>query len=165
MGSIGVFADPAGTVCDLTDQVPGLKTVYVVQIYSIGSTAAQFSLEENHSMMYLSETPTAPYIKIGTCAGPSGYGCAIAYGGCYPSPNMILTVSYFAQALTPTCGWIKVVPDVTVSPPVLATTDCSSPPHLFDVTGGMAYINNDGSCPCNVPVEETSWGQIKSLYK
>jgi hypothetical protein len=165
MGSIGVFADPAGTVCDLVDAMPGLNTVYVVHVYSVGATGAEFSLEENHAMMYLSETVTPPYLKIGTCAGPSGFGCAIAYGGCYPSPNMILSVSYFAQAITPACGWIKVIEDMTVSPPLLVATDCNDPPLLINVTGGMAYINNDGNCPCNIPVEDTSWGQIKSLYQ
>jgi hypothetical protein len=165
MGSIGVFADPAGTVCDLTDNLPGLYTVYIVHVYTTGATGAQFGLEENHLMTYIAETETPPYLKIGTCGGPGGLGCAIAYGGCYASPNMILNIQYFAQALTPPCGWIRVIEDNTVTPPLLVATDCSDPPLLINVTGGMAYINNNGSCPCNIPVEETSWGQIKSLYQ
>jgi hypothetical protein len=29
------------------------------------------------------------------------------------------------------------------------------------------YVNPDGSCDCGevVPVEDTSWGQIKALYQ
>jgi hypothetical protein len=163
-GTLGVFADPGGTVCDLTDAAPGLVLVYIVHMFSPGGTAAQFGIEETHPMTYLSESP-GTYIKIGTCAGPSGFGCAIAYGGCYPTPNMILTIQYFGSGLSPACSYIKVVEDGTAVPPILAVTDCADPPNLLDATGGIGYFNNDGNCPCDVPVEETSWGQIKSLYK
>jgi hypothetical protein len=32
-------------------------------------------------------------------------------------------------------------------------------------TGGDVVINPIEGCFCDIPVEETSWGQIKSLYK
>jgi len=166
-GSVGVFADPAGTVCNLYDSAPGLFLAYVVHVYAPGATASQFRVTSNNAMTYLSEAVTAPYIKIGTCAGPSGFGCAIAYGGCYPSPIMILTLQYFASGISPQCSYFKVEPDISVTPPkadVLAT-DCASPPNLLIATGGTAYINPNATCECDVPVEETSWGQIKSLYK
>jgi hypothetical protein len=163
-GSIGVFADPGGAVCDLVD-FPGLVVIYVVHVYTPGATGSQFSLTENHLMTYLAETVTAPYLKIGTCAGPAGFGCAIAYGGCYASPNMMLMVQYFGNGITPPCGTIQVDVDYTAAIPGMYVSDCADPPNLLTGTGGTAFINNDGSCPCNIPVEETSWGQIKSLYK
>ncbi|MFH1754816.1 MAG: hypothetical protein ABIA59_03855 [Candidatus Latescibacterota bacterium] len=164
-GSIGVYADPMATVCNLTDTAPGLKLVYVVHVASPGATAAQFSIDEVHAMTYLAEAVTAPYIKIGTCAGPAGFGCAIAYGMCKASPNMIITLQYFASGLTAPCGYFRVVEDFSAGKTDVLTTDCASPPNLLIATGGMAFINNNGSCPCDVPVEETSWGQIKSLYQ
>ena len=163
-GGIGVFADPMGTSCDLLDAAPGLVLIYVVHVYSPGATASQFSVLESHAMTYLSEAVTAPYIKIGTCTGAFA-GCAIAYGGCYPSPNMILTLQYFASGITPPCGYIKIREDVAAGKTDVLVTDCADPPNLLVATGGEGFINNDGSCPCNIPVEETSWGQIKSLYK
>ncbi|MFH1754817.1 MAG: hypothetical protein ABIA59_03860 [Candidatus Latescibacterota bacterium] len=169
-GSIGVFADPAGASCNLTDTAPGLKLVYVVHVYSPGATASQFRVTADAGMLmtYLAEAVTAPYIKIGTCAGPAGTGCAIAYGSCVASPNMVLTVQYFASGLTTPCAMFHVLPDISTIPPKTSVlvTNCAVPtPALLIATGGEAYVNNNGSCPCNVPVEETSWGQIKSLYQ
>jgi hypothetical protein len=164
-GSIGVFADPAGASCDLLDAVPGLYNVYVVHVFTPGATASQFAVTWTAGMMFLSESPTAPYIKIGTCSQP-GTGCAIAYGGCIGSPNMILTISFFAQLLSAPCSMFHVIPDQTAPAKTsVLVTDCGDPPLLLNATGGEAFVNNNGSCPCNVPVEETTWGGIKSMYR
>jgi len=165
-GSIGLFADPGATNCNLTDAAPGLMLVYVVHVMSPGATASQFSVtaEPCFAATYLSEAVTAPYIKIGTCWGS---GCAIAYGSCVPSPAMILTLQYFGSGLTSGCCFMHVKPDLSTTPPkaTVLVTDCASPPNLLIATGGEAIVNTDETCNCNVPVEETSWGQIKSLYK
>jgi hypothetical protein len=160
-GSIGVFADPAGLGCDIFDTAPGLVMVYIIHVYSPGATASQFKVEANHLMTYLAELVTAPYIGIGS----SPFGIAIAYGGCFPSPNMILTLQYFASGVSPPCGYVRVVDDPTAIPPGIYVTDCDSPPNLLTATGGSASVNPDPSCNCDIPVEETSWGQIKSLYQ
>jgi hypothetical protein len=162
-GSIGLFADPGGTSCDLQDALPGLYSVYVVHVFTPGATGAQFMVTWDPCMLmtYLSETVTPPYLQIGT----SLTGTAIAYGACVGSPNMITTLQFFAQALTGPCCMMHVVADPTEIPPGIYVTNCDDPPLKLSATGGEAYINNDGSCPCDVPTEETSWGQIKSLYQ
>lgn len=166
-GSIGLFSAPTGTNCDLYDTMPGLVLVYVVHVFTPGATAAQFRVASlwGNAMTYLAESPTAPYIKIGTCYSNTG-GCAIAYGGCMGSPNMILTIQFFASGLTPPCSYLQVMPDITPpAKPAVLVTDCADPPHLLNATGGDVVINPQAGCFCNIPVEETSWGQIKSLYK
>lgn len=166
-GSIGLFSDVMGTNCDVYDSAPGLVLVYVVHVYTPGATASQFIVADmwGNTMTYLSEAVTAPYIKIGTCAGPAATGCAIAYGGCVGSPNMILTLQYFASGTTPTCSYLQVMADPSATPPGIYVTDCADPPNLLTATGGDVVLNPDATCMCDIPVEETSWGQIKSLYQ
>lgn len=165
-GSIGLFSNVGGTNCDVYDTVPGLVLVYVVHVYTPGATASQFRVASNwgNAMTYLSEAVTAPYIKIGTCYGN---GCAIAYGSCRPSPNMILTLQFFASGLTPPCSYLQVMPDISTVPAKTSVlvTDCASPPLLLNATGGDVVINPVEGCFCDIPVEETSWGRIKSLYQ
>jgi hypothetical protein len=168
-GSIGVFSNVTGTNCDLYDVAPGLVLIYVVHTMTAGATASQFRVvcAWGFNMTYLAESPTAPYIKIGTCGGPAGFGCAIAYGSCRPGPNMILTMQYFASGLSAPCSYCQVMPDISITPPKTSVlvTDCANPPHLLNATGGDLVINPTTECMCDIPVEDTSWGQIKSLYQ
>ena len=88
------------------------------------------------------------------------------YDGCLTGPIHILTMTYLCQGLTPPCGYMSVVghPDDLQPGPV--AVDCSGENHL-DVQGYTSYINNDGSCPCvsPIPVQETTWGQVKALFR
>jgi hypothetical protein len=169
-GSIGLFSTPLANNCDVYDAAPGLLLVYVIHVFSPGATAAQFIVNDvtwlAGTLTPLAEAATAPYIKIGTCAmSLGGGGCAIAFGSCVGTPNMMLTIQYFGSGLEPPCGYIQVMADPSATPPGIYVTDCSSPPLLLNATGGDVVVNPDPSCFCNIPVEETSWGNIKNLYK
>lgn len=161
-GSIGLFADPGATTCDVYD-VPGILSIYAVHVFTFGATGAQFMVTcaWGANMMYLSDVVTPPYISIGN----SQTGIAIAYGMCVPSPNMILTIQYFAQGLSDPCSYCQVMADPTANPPGIYVTDCGSPPLLLNATGGDVVVNPEPGCYCNIPVEETSWGQVKALYQ
>jgi hypothetical protein len=163
-GSIGLFADPAASYCDVYDYAPGIVIVYVVHVMTTGATASQFRVDSNSwgaNMLYLSEVVTPPYYAIGN----SQTGVSIAYTYCVPSPNMIMYIQYFAQGLSATCSKIKVVDHPTATPPGIYVVDCSDPPNLLTATGGSVVINPDATCMCDIPVEETTWGKIKSLYQ
>jgi len=162
-GSIGLFADPAGNLCDLYVAAPGLVSIYVVHILSPGATGAEFRVicDETANLLYLSDTVTSPYLSIGN----SQAGIAIAYEECVGSANMILTIQYYAQTSPGTCTSCRVVEDPNAAPPGIYVADCSDPPLLLNATGGEIVVNPDYTCGCYVPVEETSWGKIKSLYK
>ncbi len=160
-GSIGLFINLEGTNCDVYDY-PGIVLIYVVHVYTPGATAAQFRVVCGWGAEFslLSEAVTPPYIS----SGNSQTGIAIAYGTCVASPNMILTLSYFAQGLSKACSYCQVMDDLTVGPPGIYVADCASPPNLLTATGGDVVINPDATCMCNIPVEETSWGHVKALY-
>jgi hypothetical protein len=150
-GFIGIFSKTVYPDCEFSDQSTGLVLAYIFHHNTPGATAAQFKVDWDPcmAMTYLSEAVTAPYIQIGTCAGPSANGCAIAYASCVAAPNMILTIRFFASGLTPACCWMRVAADPSASPPRIYVTDCADPPNLLIARGGDAVINNDGSCPCN----------------
>ncbi len=174
LGALTLSADPSAQTCGISDETPGLLLIYVVHVYTPGATACQFKVREPScsGLTYLSEAVTAPYIKIGTCSGPNATGCAIAYGLCVPAPNMVLTIQYFAQGLTPNCCCMYMYPDPTANPPGIYVTDCADPPNLFTTDGFGIIINEDSSClGCRfddcinpVPVENTTWGSIKALF-
>jgi hypothetical protein len=167
-GRIQVSANQALTSCDIVD-APGLVSVFIYHINTSGATGSQFIVEKTGGagITYLSETVTAPYLKIGTCAGPTATGCAIAYGQCLTGPFLILTLSYIGSGTSAPCGGFAILADPSADPPGLYVTDCQGIPNLLIGLGSTASIANDGSCPCPpiVPVEDTSWGQIKAIYQ
>ncbi len=163
-GSIGLFSDPGGASPCLYELAPSLVTIYVVHVYSPGATASQFMVycESEVALTYLGET--SPYT---TMIGNSQTGIAIAYEMCIASPNHILTINYYGQGLSAPCSRCRVVADPTGFPPGIYVADCDDPPNVLSATGGEMEINADVHCWCYyfVPAEDTSWGQIKSLYK
>jgi len=161
-GTVALFADPYGADCNLWDVVPALVNVYVVHIWHGGATTVQFSAPNPpcSQMTYLSDTQVMPMTL-----GNSQTGVSIGYGGCRPAPTHVLTINYFSMALTGPCCRYPVLPDPTVASGQIEVSDCMY--ILNYATGGRAIINSDQTCPCNypVPVEETTWGQIKALYQ
>ncbi|MCK4776515.1 MAG: hypothetical protein KAT30_17080, partial [Candidatus Krumholzibacteria bacterium] len=75
-------------------------------------------------------------------------------------------IDYFAQGLSPPCSYIQVVADpLAYDPPGIQVADCAFPPNVVNATGGDVVVNPDASCMCNIPVEETTWGKVKALYR
>lgn len=158
-GNVGIFADPAGASCDLNNST-GFMQVNVVHVNSPGATACQFSL-----VVYGTPLTYAGEFSAFNTIGTAPAGVAVAYGSCQVSPIHALTVTYVGMSAP--CDYIAVEGDPTTSPVGIYVTDCATPvPNLLTVDrGGIGYLNNDGTCPCNVPAEDTSWGQIKALYQ
>ena len=163
-GSIGLFVDPGGTICDVYDQLPGLVTVYVVHMYTPGATGSRFMV--NHwswgaALIHLGETVTPPYIGIGSYTT----GITIGYNACVPSPNMIMKLDFFGNGISATCSYIQVVPDPLAVPPGIYVMGCTAPLNWAPATGGDVVVNPDPSCMCDIPVQETTWGRVKALYQ
>ncbi|MFH1754419.1 MAG: hypothetical protein ABIA59_01840 [Candidatus Latescibacterota bacterium] len=170
-GTIGVYADITGATCDLTDY-PGVDAlIYVIHTYTPGATGSQFKLQWHGgaSMTYLGERVTDPYFGKGTAFT----GISIEYGGCMSSPNPIMTLHFAGNGDSPPCSFLLVLPHPAAV--AVQVTDCGAPPNLIVAGSECLVINNDGNCPCNipgwnicpdiVPVEQSTWGQIKVLYK
>ncbi len=159
-GSIGVFGDPGGTDCNIIDAAPALLSVYVVHVNVPGATASQFAAPAPACMAsasYLSDGSVFP-VTIGN----SQTGVAIGYGACYAGPVHILTINFFGSGLTTACCYYEVVPDPLVASGQIEVVDCVE--NLLFATGGIGIVNADGTCFCDVPTQDTTWGQVKSLY-
>ncbi|UCG52169.1 MAG: hypothetical protein JSW58_01030 [Candidatus Latescibacterota bacterium] len=160
-GSIGLFSDTYGTNCSLYDQIPGLVSVYAVHVSTSGATACQFRVEDGPgmNMMWLSDTAWGIWIGCSHCPE----GIAIPYGICLSSPIHVLTMGYFAQAISQDCSWIRVVPPETLPSGQIEMYDCDS--NILYPTGGTLIVNPTDDCQCDVPVDESTWGKIKEMYR
>ena len=165
-GTIQIFSDASLQDCDLTDDPPGPFTVYIYHINTNGSTASSFKvdlLSGGSTVTYLAHN--SPFLTIGHPTESIG----ISYGICQgqTGPFEILSLFLTGAGTSLPCSYIEVVEDPLADPVMIQITDCINPvPNTLPGGGSIGYFNNDGLCPCEtVPVEETSWGQIKALYR
>ncbi|UCG52671.1 MAG: hypothetical protein JSW58_03735 [Candidatus Latescibacterota bacterium] len=160
-GGFALFSDPQGTDAFIIDEMPGLLVIYVVQGYTIGdgATAAQFSAPqpECFEATYISDTQIFP-VTIGN----SQTGVAVGYGQCLTAPIHVLSINYFGEGLTGECCFYWLQPDPNVPSGEIEVVDCNS--QLVFMPGGAGVINPDEGL-CGTPVEPSTWGKVKSLYK
>lgn len=179
-GYIGIYSDEFFTDCHVHDYLTALQTVYVVHQVAPGVTASQFMVEASAgvTMVYLAETSNVPIT-----VGDSQAGVCLFYGGCFPSTILLMSITYFGTGTSAVCSELRVVPYPGLS--AIVAVDCSE--NVWQIGGGLLYVNSDGSCDCHinresetgeskpltgitvpicsVPVETQSWGQIKALYR
>jgi hypothetical protein len=156
-GSIGLFADPAGTNCNLADNIPGMVIYYAVHVNTIAATACEFAAPVPSCLkaLFLSDAAVYP-----VTVGNSQAGVSIGYGMCLGAPITVLKLQFFAQAMTGPCCYYPVLPHPINGGPWMV--DCANT--QLPATGGKGIVNANLTCQCNVPAEDTTWGQVKSLY-
>jgi hypothetical protein len=163
-GQIQLYADPGLVSCSLPDA--GVFHVYVYHINTSGATASQFSVvpQGGATVSFLGSTSPFPLVT-----GSPPTGIAVAYGSCLGAngPFQILDLSYIGFGTSPVCSYLLVTDDPRADPPDIGVTDCMGTPNLLSGDGSTATINADVSCPCvtPLPVEDSSWGKIKALYR
>jgi hypothetical protein len=167
-GSIGLSSSSYRSwCCNAYDNQPGLLKIYVYHVFSPGATASQFLVSTFYApyLTYLGENSAFDVV-----IGNSQTGIAISYEACLTSPILLLEILYFGHGLTETCRVISVHPSPYAPSGSIEVVDCSDPPNILFASGGDLVINPDVSCGwwecyCDPdPVEQTNWGQIKSLY-
>ena len=158
-GHLALFSDPAGTDCGIYDTITEVKVVYVFHVNTLGATGSQFSAPNPacSQLTYLGDQHV-----FNVTLGDSQNGVAIAYGTCRTGTFLIMRINYVAEGLTEPCCYYPVLPDPREPSDILGV-DCDF--ELHTLSGGSAIINPNATCHCDVPVEDTSWGQIKSLYQ
>ena len=154
-GNIAVFSDLNGTGCTWVDAAPALQAVYIFHVNTVGSTVSQWKLNAPATWSHLGEVADFPLV-IGT----SVVDCSVSYGGCLSGSFKLMTVNFFGSGLEAPCTLFGIGPAPLKEG--VQVIDCADgrtfPP------GGMGIINPDGTCECDVPVEDTTWGGIKALY-
>jgi len=85
----------------ITDNAPGLLSVYVVHVATAGATACQSKATKPACMTatYLSDTN-----PFGVVIGDSQRG-AVAYGSCLSGPIHVQTINFFGTEPRPVCTY------------------------------------------------------------
>lgn len=158
-GSIGLFADLTGDVCNINEPSGVTFDVNVVYVNHGGGTACQFSAPTPACLLatYLSDI-TVFSVNI----GDSQNGISIGFGACEVAPTHVLSLRFFGVGATGDCCYFKVLPHPDSEFGEIEATDCA----FISVfpTGGEAIINPTASCDCNVANETSTWGKVKALY-
>ncbi len=175
-GSIMLSSDPGATDCLLVDGATGLQYVYVTHGYSPGTTASQFRINTGGGFDCTQIGFQSAFLMLGDPRA----GIAIAYGACLQSPITILQIMYFCTGTSDTCSWLTVCPDLNTITGTIEVVDCGQ--NKLVGSGGNLWVNSDGySCGCwvsssdasptsincsaPVPVRDSTWGSIKSMYR
>lgn len=159
-GSIGVFSDCAASDCSFQDTGPSCCiTVNMIHVHTAGATGARFALQPPPGWSYIGEIWNVTLVS-GSALG----GATLSYAGCL-SPTIPLGCVTFWGTPEPPCTYFGIVPDPGASSGRIEAWDCGTPPAVMYPTGGQGIVNSDGTCDCNVPVSNTSWGNIKGLYR
>jgi hypothetical protein len=160
-GSVGLFADVDGTECNIVNPGGGMVTVHILHVNHDGATAAMFQIVDGGSGWF-----EGAYTKPAamTTIGAPMTGISIGYGvPCAAAPTYLGNQAFFASVAAPACTYLSVVPHPDALTGLIEGVDCAQTKTF--PTGGVAVVNSDGSCDCSTPVEETTWGGIKSLYQ
>jgi hypothetical protein len=156
-----LFNSMAAVNCNVFDNVPQIINIYVFHMFAPAVSGSQFRVSPFNGALLLYLTEMSPFVAI---KGNSQIGVSIGYQGCFSTPLHILTITYFGQAISPPCSHLQVVPPRLAKPPGILALDCAST--IRFATGGDIVINPvTPTCTCNSPVEETTWGKVKALYR
>ena len=153
-GSIAVFSDLGGSDCNFVD-AGSLVQVQIFHVSTPGATASEWMLDVTQvNWSHLGDT--ADFALV---IGKSTTGASISYEACLVGNVKLMIVNFFGSNAAP-CGLIGIV--AAPGKAGVRSVDCDENSLL--ITGGEGRVNSDGTCTCAVPVNETTWGSIKSLY-
>lgn len=175
--------DSNTSACFLVD-TPGLHTVQVVHRFSTGVQAVRFRIapEPGMNMTYVSETH--PFYSLGNVQN----GIAVCFNECRTGTTVVATITYMGYGTTTApCALLRVVPggQAAGNAETLDAIGCAG--EWLVMTGTHLEVRPVGSSGCNycaagaapstfagepnffscsgLPIESSTWGMIKSLYR
>lgn len=170
-GSIAVYGSMTPTEnCGVPEAA--FASFYFYHVADVCATASEFTFDITGANYNPFGFIPAPGFQV---LGNINTGIAITYGGAFPGVTYLGVANYGVLSPTPACTKLFVTKHLTA--PSLPSSgplaiDCGalqSPPvtpQWLYLRGSYVIMNPNETCPCTgtVPAEETSWGQIKSLY-
>jgi hypothetical protein len=169
-GTLGVYSEPSGCNCNVYDTLPGnLVSVYVVHRGMVqGLQGVRFIVAGGGgmTMTYLAQSKVGPPLEI---TGNIVDGYNVSYGSCLTGNLLIMEIVYLGTATSATCSWLDVAAAPSSSTGQVEGWDCDG--GVVTVGGERTPVNPDATCACEmpgcqpVPVEGTTWGGIKALYR
>lgn len=169
-GILFVATDSLVTSRVFYDNAPGLCTFYVIHEPAQAGDefeAVRFKMD-NGGFTGVWVGDVTNFFSI---AGNSQTGIAVSYGGCVQAPHVVLGVSYFCAG-TSGCTTVGLAPDPGSVTGTIEVYDCNSallpPPTVYALCVNATLVPDDtgyGYCDCTLPVESTTWGKIKGIYR
>ena len=165
-GYIGLYSDIGGTDCKMAD-VPGLCYVYVIHKNAPGVTSSRFMIQDIglNSTIFLNEVFSPGRLWVGSLHS----GVVVSYGACFSSDVLLVTMEYSCQGTADPCATTRVLPDPAAPSGTIEVLDCGSLPNTLVANASILNWNDTGNCDpgCGqvVPAHDTSWGQVKALYR
>jgi hypothetical protein len=154
---ISLYSDAALSECTLSDASPSVINVYVAET-SDEATGLQFRVAADPGFTGVWVSDSSPFFTIGN----SQTDLSIGFGACMVGHFQVLTIRYQLFG-TSTCSKLSIVATPGFAEPLC--TACS----FVEVrcSGYEAlHVNCSGSFDCNpVPVEPSTWGSVKALYR
>jgi hypothetical protein len=107
---------------------------------------------------------TGEIVHMPVVIGATQAGISLGYGGCLPCPNLLVTINWFCQGISPSCAYLEIVPDLAAASGTIEMVDCAFILRTNGV-GSKLYANPSAPCAlCGLPTQETNWGKVKALY-
>jgi hypothetical protein len=124
--------------------------VYIAHTDFQGSVGVIFSTVASPGFTGVWVSETSQFLNIGTT--PTGIN--VGYGACLSGPVIIATAEYQMFG-TSSCSQLSIAPFPDFPNPVCLECFYEYP----CVNNGRLLVN------CAVPVEPTTWGKVKALYR
>jgi len=157
-GRLSLYSDPAFTECTLSDAAPGVVKVYMAEWSDYGATGLRFRIAGSPGFTGVWLSETSPFVTIGN----SQTDLSMGFGFCLTSRFLVLTITYQMFG-TSTCSQLSIVGAQGFSEPICTGCIFSEEPcYGYD----PLHVNCSGPFNCNpLPVEPSTWGRVKSLYR
>ena len=168
-GLLSLYLEDTFSSSDLEDDT-GTVTVYVVHNLTPGATGMAYRIDNcNTTLTWLGDTNHQNAI------GDSQVGVELEYP-CSPGPILLQTVTYWGTSDSPGNGALLARPHPNSTTGDIEGRDCEQ--NVGTVLGGCICVKCSPQYTCELaippwtappcgalPVEESSWGRIKSLYR
>jgi hypothetical protein len=169
LGRIELAADAGGTNCNIVDTAPAVIHVHMLITQALAINGVQFRAPKPACWVgatWLADSNVFPAHIGDTQNDPRGL--SIGFGPCRSSPVYLGSMIYTIQGQALPCCLYPVLKAIVDGRPDLPTpimVACDDMMH--GIAPGFAVVNPGPGCYCisPVPVDDTTWGAVKALYR
>jgi len=159
-GTIAIFSDAGGTDCNFVEG-GYLIFVYFFHIHYDFAMGSRFMVDVTLTdWLFLGD-----YWDFRLWGGHSVAGVEVYYEACLSGPTYLGFAQFFVSTSAPPCSPIGIVGTPATQSGEIEVIDCTNTWQV--AAGGQGVVNPDQTCMCSppVPVEQTTWSQVKALYR
>jgi hypothetical protein len=169
-GTLCVYGEPEGsTNCNIYETSLVILHFYIYE-YANGATEVEFKCDLSEPVNWTLLGDTCPFPSKD---GNFQDGTRISFPECLTGTIYLGSALYGTPGDTPPCSHIYLrnhpIPSTPDNYGLPVYANCGDPIRYFPAATKESVINPTDACSClyccPISVEETSWGQIKALYR